>query len=135
MPPHVARPQTSLQLVETRDSSRDLHDVRQLSCAVERTLLRAVRRGAARIDERPLTVRRFVNDLWNELSNVDSGTMRTLRTLVVQPGELTMMRAPRGPLPDLFDAISVAYWIALGIYFFISARRIFSQSAAKTAVK
>lgn len=35
----------------------------------------------------------------------------------------------------MFDAISVAYGIALGIYFFISARRIFSQSAAKTAVK
>src|SRR5437868_6761281 len=30
--------------------------------------------GAPRIDERPLTVRRFVNDLWNELTNVDSGT-------------------------------------------------------------
>ncbi len=45
--------------------------------------------GAPRIDERPLTVRRFVNDLWNELTSVDSGTMRTLRVLFRHPGLLT----------------------------------------------
>ncbi len=45
--------------------------------------------GAPRLDERPLTVRRFVVDLWNEVTNVDSLTVRTLTTLFRRPGMLT----------------------------------------------
>jgi hypothetical protein len=45
--------------------------------------------GAPRLDERPLTVRRFVADLWNEVTNIDSLTVRTMTTLFRRPGVLT----------------------------------------------
>lgn len=34
-------------------------------------------------------MRRFVDDAWHEVTNVDSATMRTMRTMVARPGELT----------------------------------------------
>jgi hypothetical protein len=45
--------------------------------------------GAPRLDERPLTVRRFLQDLWNEVTTLDSITARTLITLFRYPGKLT----------------------------------------------
>jgi hypothetical protein len=45
--------------------------------------------GAPRLEERPLTVHRFVGDLWNEVTSIDSGTVRTLRALFLKPGLLT----------------------------------------------
>jgi hypothetical protein len=45
--------------------------------------------GAPRLDERPLTVRRFLLDLWNEVTTLDSITARTLITLFRYPGKLT----------------------------------------------
>jgi hypothetical protein len=45
--------------------------------------------GAPRLDERPLTVRRFLVDLWNEVTTLDSTTARTLVTLFRYPGKLT----------------------------------------------
>jgi hypothetical protein len=45
--------------------------------------------GAPALDERPLTVGRFAADLVNEVTSMDSFTMRTLHSLFVRPGELT----------------------------------------------
>lgn len=45
--------------------------------------------GAPGLEHRPLTVRRVAGDLWTELTSVDSGTVRTLRTLLLEPGRLT----------------------------------------------
>jgi hypothetical protein len=45
--------------------------------------------GAARVDRRPLTVSRFREEFWNEVTNLDSTTVRTLRSLFLRPGELT----------------------------------------------
>ena len=45
--------------------------------------------GAAPPDTRPLTVRRFAGDLWNEVTNVDSVTLRTVKELFRRPGRLT----------------------------------------------
>jgi hypothetical protein len=45
--------------------------------------------GAAPLDTRPLTVRRFAGDLWNEVTNVDSVTLRTVKVLFRWPGRLT----------------------------------------------
>ena len=45
--------------------------------------------GAPRLEERPLTVRRFAGDLWTELTSVDSATVRSLRALLLEPGRLT----------------------------------------------
>ena len=45
--------------------------------------------GAPSLEQRPLTVRRFAGDLWTELTSVDSATVRSLRTLVLEPGQLT----------------------------------------------
>lgn len=45
--------------------------------------------GAAPPDTRPLTVRRFAGDLWNEVTNVDSVTIRTVTALFRRPGMLT----------------------------------------------
>jgi hypothetical protein len=45
--------------------------------------------GAARADERPLAVRRFVHELVHEISSLDSTTVGSLRALVRQPGRLT----------------------------------------------
>ncbi len=45
--------------------------------------------GAPRLDERPLTVRRFARELWAEFTSVDSSTVRSFRTLLARPGQLT----------------------------------------------
>jgi hypothetical protein len=45
--------------------------------------------GAPSLDERPLTVRRFLVDLWNEVTTLDSVTARTVFTLFRYPGKLT----------------------------------------------
>jgi hypothetical protein len=45
--------------------------------------------GAPALDQRPLTIGRFARDLANELTNVDSLTLRTFRSLLLHPGELT----------------------------------------------
>jgi hypothetical protein len=45
--------------------------------------------GAPALEHRPLTVRRFAGDLWNEVTNFDSSTMRTVRALLTSPGTLT----------------------------------------------
>jgi hypothetical protein len=41
------------------------------------------------LEERPLTVHRFLVDLWNEVTTLDSVTARTLVTLFRYPGKLT----------------------------------------------
>lgn len=45
--------------------------------------------GAPKLDERPITVGRFAEDLWHELTSLDSSTVRSLRSLLTRPGELT----------------------------------------------
>ena len=45
--------------------------------------------GAPRLDERPLTVRRFVRELVHEVTNHDSRLLSTLRLLFTRPGQLT----------------------------------------------
>jgi hypothetical protein len=45
--------------------------------------------GVPRIDTRPVTTRRFVGDIVNEVTSVDSLTIRSLRSLFTRPGELT----------------------------------------------
>jgi hypothetical protein len=45
--------------------------------------------GAPRLDRRPLTVSRFREEWWNEITSLDSSTVRTLRSLLLRPGELT----------------------------------------------
>jgi Protein of unknown function (DUF3667) len=70
--------------------------------------------GAPRLDSRPVTVRRFFNDAWNELTSLDSSTMLTIRALVTRPGELTrayLDGRTRWFLPPLR-----VYLLAFGLY-------------------
>lgn len=70
--------------------------------------------GAPRLDTRPVTVSRFFNDAWNELTSLDSATMLTARALLTQPGELTrayLDGRTRRFLPPLR-----VYLLAFGIY-------------------
>jgi hypothetical protein len=46
--------------------------------------------GARRAEERPLTVARFGREAVHEVSSVDSVTVRTLRSLLARPGEMTV---------------------------------------------
>ncbi len=59
------------------------------NCLAPRTGHFCAQCGAPSLDERPLTVRRFADDLWQELTSLDSSTARTLRSLFTRPGELT----------------------------------------------
>ncbi len=59
------------------------------NCGATLTGRFCARCGAAPLDTRPLTVRRFAEDLWNEVTNVDSVTIRTVTALFRWPGMLT----------------------------------------------
>lgn len=45
--------------------------------------------GTPRLESKPVTTRRFARELLNEVTNVDSATVRTLRALFGHPGVLT----------------------------------------------
>lgn len=45
--------------------------------------------GAPRLDTRPVTTSRFIGDIVNEVTSLDSLTLRSLRSLLSRPGELT----------------------------------------------
>jgi len=70
--------------------------------------------GAPRLDTRPITVRRFLNDAWNELSSLDSSTMLTIRALLTRPGELTW--AYLGGRTRWFLPPLRVYLLAFGFY-------------------
>lgn len=70
--------------------------------------------GAPRLDTRPVTVRRFLDDAWNELTSLDSSTLLTAKALLTKPGELTrayLSGRTRWYLPPLR-----VYLLAFGIY-------------------
>ena len=70
--------------------------------------------GAPRLDSRPVTVRRFLHDAWNELTSLDSATMMTIRALLTRPGELT--RSYLDGRTRWFLPPFRVYLLAFGIY-------------------
>jgi hypothetical protein len=90
--------------------------------------------GAAPLDTRPLTVRRFAGDLWNEVTNVDSVTLRTVKVLFRWPGRLTreyLAGRTRWYLPPLR-----VYLLAFALMIFVRTvtgadRRIAGEMHAK----
>ncbi|MDQ2664826.1 MAG: DUF3667 domain-containing protein [Gemmatimonadota bacterium] len=70
--------------------------------------------GARPIDRRPITVRRFVAEAWHEVTDLDSATLRTVKSMATRPGELTktyLSGRTRWFLPPLR-----VYLFAFGIY-------------------
>ena len=76
--------------------------------------------GAPRLEERPLTVRRFAGDLWNEVTSIDSGTLRTLRALFLKPGLLTR---------EYLDGRTRWYLSPLRVFLLTIALYLFAHSA------
>jgi hypothetical protein len=74
--------------------------------------------GAPRLDERPLTVRRFLVDLWNEVTTLDSTTARTIFTLFRYPGKLTR---------EYVDGHTRRYIAPLRLYLILFALMIFAR--------
>lgn len=75
--------------------------------------------GAPRLDERPLTVRRFAHELWGEVTSVDSATVRSFRTLLARPGQLTR---------DFLDGRTRWYLSPLRIYLLAFGLMLFARS-------
>jgi Protein of unknown function (DUF3667). len=70
--------------------------------------------GAPRLETRPITVRRFLDDAWSELTSLGASTVLTIRALLAKPGELTrayLDGRTRWYLPPLR-----VYLLAFGIY-------------------
>jgi hypothetical protein len=82
--------------------------------------------GAPRLDERPLTVRRFLVDLWNEVTSLDSITARTLVTLFRYPGKLTR---------EYLDGHTRRYIAPLRLYLILFAVMIFVRAITHTDVR
>jgi hypothetical protein len=76
--------------------------------------------GAPRLEERPLTVHRFVGDLWNEVTSIDSGTVRTMRALFLKPGQLTR---------EYLDGRTRWYLSPLRVFLLTIALYLFAHSA------
>jgi hypothetical protein len=76
--------------------------------------------GAPRLDDRPLTVRRFAGDLWEEVTSLDSGTQRTLRALFFTPGRLTR---------EYLDGRTRWYLSPLRLFLMTIALYLFAHSA------
>ena len=70
--------------------------------------------GAPRLDTRPVTVRRFLDDAWSEITSLDSSTVLTVRALLTTPGELT--RAYLGGRTRWYLPPLRVYLLAFGIY-------------------
>jgi hypothetical protein len=82
--------------------------------------------GAPRLDERPLTARRFLSELWNEATNVDSSTVRTFTTLFQRPGALTR---------EYVTGHTRRYMPPLRVYLAMFAVMIFARTAIHADVR